>query len=813
MYRVQIAAASTLPGTADQVDDDDDESHPTAYAVVTLSDIGLTAKQVRGGLVVWATSIRTAQPLANIHLRAFSNKNQPLGEAITDATGLARIDNLHPADGESLAVILADRAPPRRLASSAPPLPQQIPPRYPAMTQPGLPFAAATGRWATSTPAASPISAPATKPSATPTAASTAPAKPSTSAPSSVTPINTPPAITGGFPVHWQLRRPDDRNWQSQVVMLDADGAAAFDAKLLPDLPTGQWTATLSLPGDDKSDRPLGSVTFNVEEFVPARMKVKLSFDESPRASLAGGSIAAQVQADYLFGRPAAGLTTELATHVEPIAFDPPGWDGWSFGDTAELRNGPAPRLTRHGRHHRSDDDTDHPTPTEVKLDNAGHYAWSIDAASAIGIDPGINIGATDAYAGPWRLTASAGVREAGGRAVTAVQHIDIDALPAYLALRRGDAGEDGDATPGEPCPIHLRLVRPDGQQAGSNATVAMSLSRATWNCTLVWRDGRYQFDSTRVLEPIQSENVNLSDGKAEWSPTIPSDGEFIVTARDTATGAFTSINFNATDGRPWDDNISANPEHLDIRVLAPGPTPPRSGRIDSPTFRVGRSARVAIGSPFPGKLLLTVETDNIIHTQVIDMPTTHIVATIPITAACRPNAFVTATVVRAVDPNAKWQAHRAFGTARLRVDPADQTLHVAITAPTVMQPLQSMDIALAVTDPTGQPAANAAVTVAAVDEGICMLTDFPTPDPVAYFNSDRTLAVQSSDVFDMLMPEVPDGERAVGGDRSTLARHISPIVAGGLCRSHSPGTPSTPTPPAWPAPAFRYRNSKADCA
>ena len=60
VYRVQIAAASTLPGTADQVDDDDDESHPTAYAVVTLSDIGLTAKQVRGGLVVWATSIRTA---------------------------------------------------------------------------------------------------------------------------------------------------------------------------------------------------------------------------------------------------------------------------------------------------------------------------------------------------------------------------------------------------------------------------------------------------------------------------------------------------------------------------------------------------------------------------------------------------------------------------------------------------------------------------------------------------------------------------------------------------------------------------------
>ena len=119
VYRLQITAASAAAAADDDDEDNDEGYRPYTYAVVTLSDIGLTAKEVRGGLLVWATSIRSAQPIGNIHIRAFSNKNQPLGEATTDATGLARISDIHPAQGESLAVILADRAPPP-LAPPAP---------------------------------------------------------------------------------------------------------------------------------------------------------------------------------------------------------------------------------------------------------------------------------------------------------------------------------------------------------------------------------------------------------------------------------------------------------------------------------------------------------------------------------------------------------------------------------------------------------------------------------------------------------------------------------------------------------------------
>jgi len=154
-------------------------------------------------------------------------------------------------------------------------------------------------------------------------------------------------------------------------------------------------------------------------------------------------------------------------------------------------------------------------------------------------------------------------------------------------------------------------------------------------------------------------------------------------------------------------------------------------------------------------------------------------VVPVHVTDACRPNAFVTATVVRPIDPGAKWQTHRAFGLTRLNIDPADRRLNIAVAAPPELRPLQSLDVGLAVTDSAGRPVSNAAITVAAVDEGICALTDFTTPDPLGFFTADRALAVRSSDLYSLLMPESPKTS-SVGGDagEAISSRHHSPVTA-----------------------------------
>src|SRR5206468_11693496 len=132
-------------------------------------------------------------------------------------------------------------------------------------------------------------------------------------------------AVPSPFPVRWQLRRPDQRDWRAQVAMLDADGAVTFDVKLPDDVPTGRWSADLALPGENgKPGQSFGSIAFEVEEFIPNRMKVKLDAHEenastkSDRISVLEGRLIAEVQADYLFGRPVTERPATLTARVVP---------------------------------------------------------------------------------------------------------------------------------------------------------------------------------------------------------------------------------------------------------------------------------------------------------------------------------------------------------------------------------------------------------------------------------------------------------------------------------------------------------------
>ncbi len=416
--------------------DNDDDRYRTASAVVTLSDVGLTAKRTRDGLVAWATSLRTARPLAGVRVRLYTDKNQPLATATTDADGLARLADVHPAPGETPAVLLADAADEltwldlRRTAWDLADLDTAGQP-YHRTGQTAFVYAD-RGVY---------------RPG------ETVHLRAIVRGPGDVAP-------TQSFPVRWRFRRPDLHEWRVVDAMLDADGATAADVPLPADLPTGQWSADVALPGDAAT--PFGSATFAVEEFVPNRLKVNLALGTGPRYAVGDDPLAADVQADYLFGRPAAGLAVDLSAHATPTPFAPAGWDGWTFGDAADARAAVAPPRHKSRKPSKPDEST-----STATLDDAGHYRGPLDVPDVIHLDDDATH--TDRYRGPWRLTAEAAVHEAGGRAVTVGRQVDVDAVPAYVGVRR-----PGDAVPGRPCPFRLRLVRPDGTPSDRAADLSV---------------------------------------------------------------------------------------------------------------------------------------------------------------------------------------------------------------------------------------------------------------------------------------------------------------------------------------------------
>ena len=769
IYSLHLEADTSADALGHDQDDDEDyryhgPRHHSASAVITLSDIGLVVKQGQDGLHVWAVSLSSAKPLPGVRVRLFSNKNQSLGGALTNSDGLAHVSRDDPADGEFPAVVTACFETTTGANGQA----------RRGLTW--LDLGANHSRLADHDTAGQPYLRAGHEAFLYSDRGVYRPGemvhlRAIVRGPDGVTP---PP-----FPVRWQLRRPDLRDWRSEIATLDADGACGLSVKLPADLPTGRWSAHLGLPGEKGEQAAFfGTVTFQVEEFMPDRMKVTLELGEgkAARFQLDDKPLTGQVRADYLFGQPVADRPAAIVARLDPTSFQPKDWKGWTFGDAAQTATALG---IAHAEGHRGE------LPA-VQLDERGKAHIEIDLAALAegkGDDDSPRrptVAKHSAYPEPWRLTVTASVSEVGGRAVSATRELSVDRVPHYVGVRPQKSGA---GKPGEPFTFDVALVRPDGQRAEADAEIETTLFRESWNNSLTFKDGRYHYVSTRLLEPADKNAATAivaHRGRGMCQVTPPSNGSYVCLFRDTLTGCVASHAFHVSDGSFWEDNISReHPERLELVVL-PAKDKRKTKTDSEPQFRIGDRAEVIVRSPFAGRLLLTVETDQVVTSRVVEMTKSQTSVPIQITEALRPNAYVCATVVRAIDPNVKWRTHRAFGVASLAVNNTDRQLRITVSAPKEMRPCGPLGVDLRITNENGKPVSGAGVTLAAVDEGICQLTGFDTPDPHAFFHAKRSLGVELDDLYSQLMPEVakPVPSSAVGGDEGYDPRHRSAVAA-----------------------------------
>ncbi|WP_084650715.1 alpha-2-macroglobulin family protein [Runella zeae] len=85
-----------------------DEQYQRANKLVSLSDIGLIAKQGKDEVWVFANSIKTAEPLDKLEVSLISSNNQTVATAKTDSKGVVRFDKLsEKAPNFKMAMIVA----------------------------------------------------------------------------------------------------------------------------------------------------------------------------------------------------------------------------------------------------------------------------------------------------------------------------------------------------------------------------------------------------------------------------------------------------------------------------------------------------------------------------------------------------------------------------------------------------------------------------------------------------------------------------------------------------------------------------------
>jgi uncharacterized protein YfaS (alpha-2-macroglobulin family) len=528
-------------------------------------------------------------------------------------------------------------------------------------------------------------------------------------------------AAAGGFPAELRIQDPHGKLFQKQQLELSDAGFVTTELRIPRKAATGSYVAVLGMPGLDKeNEEEWGRCQFRVGNYVPDRIRVELSLDKTGYS--AGETVTAVLRSSYYFGKPSGGCKSAFRIRCNSCDFTPRKYRDFSFGNPERQ-------------------------PYNAMLNKE---KGTTDGEGKASCQAGLPI-LTKTCKPPaaLRIDVSGSVQESGGRAVSNLASAPLHVYPYYLGLKTL-------WKPSDPAPDTLSFawvaLDPAEQPVSPEAPLRYDLYRDIWRYVLTEdNDGNY-------IRKWLKDRICVSGGEVSPSPKQTA-GTFEVACEEAGSYVLmlsgkgevqTLISFwhSAGDGG---GSRATSPAALEIST-------------DRSEYKPGDVAKLSFVSQTPAEAMICTGTNGVgqAFTQKVSAGENTIEVTIPQTPYG--SFYVGITSVRDLEQESALP-QRLFGLAHLRISQEQHELAVSLKAANSARPGQTVPVEISLTN-AGQPAGGT-VQIMAVDEGILALTAFATPHPFAHFFGARRCAMQFSDMYDLLFPELPDRfglESAAGG-------------------------------------------------
>ncbi|MBU4610998.1 alpha-2-macroglobulin family protein [Achromobacter sp. GG226] len=519
-------------------------------------------------------------------------------------------------------------------------------------------------------------------------------------------------------PLTATLKRPDGRIVRSEVwqPQQGVPGYLEQPVALPQDAATGTWTLELRL--DPAADAPDTAWRFQVEEFLPERMKLVLT--PSATSLLPDEPLSIDVLGEYLYGAPAGGNRLLGTLGVERARIPlPEALPGFIFGDVADDERRQWQELP------------------EQTLDDEGRAE----------IDVPLELSAARS---PMRVQTRLSLLESGGRPVVRTATAIVwpaDTLIGARPLFTNDVVQEGTRATFE-----VARVNRDGSAAPQDdAQVRLYRESREY----YWRfddQGGWNSGYTEADELVDSRMLDLRE---RTTLDVPVNwGRYRLEITDSDTGQTLKYRFYAG----WDaqdaEAMGNRPDRVQMRLE----NAPLNGRDP---------IRLALNPPHDGHALVTVEGDRVLWSARVPVSQNGTTLEIPFDPDWqRHDLYVSVIAFR---PGAQGESRvtpaRAVGLLHLPIARQERRLNVAIDAPARTRPEQTQPVVLTVQG--AKPGETAWVTLSAVDVGILNITRFVTPDAFDFFFGQQRYGAQMLDMYGRLI-EAMQGKRGRlkwGGD------------------------------------------------
>jgi uncharacterized protein YfaS (alpha-2-macroglobulin family) len=471
------------------------------------------------------------------------------------------------------------------------------------------------------------------------------------------------------------------------------------------------------------NDLYLTNYLVSVEDFVPDRLKVGLK--PSKETARPGETIGYELRAMNFFGPPAADRSYEFEGTIAPIPYISKAFPEFRFADQqASAYSG-------------------NPTLLKGRTDAQGLAKLSFPLPKEM------------SSSGLLRARARVAVFDESGRPVYQVAQTTVYPKDYYIGIRN-----DGSYYCSPNSPQSCRIVAVDAADKPVDRFRArVERIRFEWHSVLRQHanDNTLRYVSERMEIVEKTDTMTLGKEPVEYRYSAPRSGEFVIRISKLGDSGYNQFYFYSYSWGTSDaTSFPVDPEAR-VQIV-----------LNDSLYAPGQVAKVLFQTPFSGRMLVTIERNRVFQYRYLDVVDNAASMEIPVNENYLPNVYVSAVLFRKIkDINIPLMAGHGF--APLMVEQKANRLDVSIRAPEKIRPKTRQIVTVRAGTEQG-----VFVTLAAVDEGICQVKNYKSPDPYKYFYAKRALQTETFDFFKHLLPE--PARSSPGGGDAEIGKRVNPL-------------------------------------
>ncbi|MGC3992298.1 MAG: MG2 domain-containing protein [Chthoniobacteraceae bacterium] len=531
-----------------------------------------------------------------------------------------------------------------------------------------------------------------------------------------------------GLPLEMQIVDARGQIMEKRRVVLPAGGFGEYTVQTEVTSPTGTWEMHLYLVKNRDDLEELGSTTAWVKEFLPDRMKIVSTLSKSTAGWVTPEQLQAAITLQNLYGAPAPERRVKGHLNLSPTAFSFADYPGYRFYDRLLEKEA-------------------HPKLQEVDLDDE-----TTDAQGRAQFDLELDRYANATYALSFYAE---GFEADGGRSVNTQSDVLVSPLP-YLVGNQAD-GDLSYIAAGAARGVHFIAINPALKQIALGG-LHFRLVEHTYVSVLTKRpNGNFEYESVERDREVRNETRDLPGSGLPFALDVTNPGDFVLEVLDAQGARLSAVNYTVVGKGAGARSLDRDAE-LQIK-------------LPKHDYAAGETLEVAITAPYTGSGLITIERDKVYAHAWFKADTTSSVQHVQLPADFEGTAYVNVTFVRGLDSREVFTSPLSYAVEAVTVNREKRHLGLTLQAATQAKPGEPLHIHYH----TDRPAR---IALYAVDQGILQVSDYTLPDPLAEFFKKTELAVGTSQILDLILPEfsILRAVSATGGGEDMLAKNLNPF-------------------------------------